>query len=141
MSVHINTTRRKYFASISFGKDSLAMLMLLIERGYPLDEVVFFNHGVEFQAIYDTRDKVIPILNDSGIKFTELYPEHPFLYSMLEKPVKKRGTNIIHKQGYSWCGGVCRWGTSEKMRVLKKYIGNNYDYVLCKALHKTIYAK
>ena len=48
---------------------------------------------------------------------------------MLEKPVKKRGTNIIHKKGYSWCGGTCRWATSEKLRAIKKYIGNNYDYV------------
>ena len=44
-------------ASISFGKDSLAMLLLLLERNTPLDEVIFYNSGMEFQAIYDIRDR------------------------------------------------------------------------------------
>lgn len=32
----------KHIASVSFGKDSLAMLLKLIEENKPLDEVVFF---------------------------------------------------------------------------------------------------
>ena len=52
----------KYYASVSFGKDSLAMLFMLIEKGYQLDEVVFYDTGMEFQAIYNTRDAVLPIL-------------------------------------------------------------------------------
>lgn len=36
----------KYIASVSFGKDSLAMLLLLIEKKCPLDEVVFYDTGV-----------------------------------------------------------------------------------------------
>ena len=48
----------KYYASVSFGKDSLAMLFMLIDKGYQLDEVVFYDTGMEFQAIYNTRDAV-----------------------------------------------------------------------------------
>ena len=48
----------KYIASVSFGKDSLAMLLMLIEKRYKLDEVVFYDTGMEFQAIYDTRDRI-----------------------------------------------------------------------------------
>lgn len=48
----------KYIASCSFGKDSLAMVLMLIERGLPLDEVVFYDTGMEFQAIYDLRDAI-----------------------------------------------------------------------------------
>lgn len=121
--------RRNVCCSVSMGKDSLAMILMLIERGCPVDEVVFYNSGVEFKAIYYTRDKLLPILNNRGIKFTELYPKNPFLWSMLEKPVCKRGTDIIHKTGYSWCGGTCRWGTSEKLNAIKKYIGNHWDMV------------
>lgn len=53
-----------HIASVSFGKDSLAMLLLILdgEGQYPLDEVVFFDWGMEFQAIYNNRDKLIPIL-------------------------------------------------------------------------------
>ena len=50
-----------YIASVSFGKDSLAMLLLLIEKNYQLDEVVFYDTGMEFQAIYDTRNKIYRI--------------------------------------------------------------------------------
>ena len=32
--------RQRYVASVSFGKDSLAMLYKLITLGWPLDEVV-----------------------------------------------------------------------------------------------------
>jgi len=42
----------KYIASVSFGKDSLAMLLRLIEEKKPLDEVVFYNTGMEFKCIY-----------------------------------------------------------------------------------------
>lgn len=121
--------RKKYYASVSFGKDSLAMLYMLIEKQCPLDEVVFYNSGVEFECLYDTRQQVLPMLENLGIKYTELKPKDPFLWSMLEKPVRKQGTDIIHKKGYSWCGGVCRWGTSDKLNAIKKHIGNNYDYV------------
>lgn len=93
---------------------------------------------MEFQALYDTCDKMLPILQSNGIKYTKLYPETPFLYSMLERPVRKRETRLIHQYGYSWCGGTCRWGTSEKLRVLRKYIGKeNFYYVLCKTYHNT----
>lgn len=111
----------KHIASVSFGKDSLAMLLLLIEKGYPLDEVIFYDTGMEFQAIYDIRDKVVPMLKANGIKYTELSSEKTFEYWMFEHPVKKRGSKEIHKHGYSWCGGTCRWGTAQKTATIEKY--------------------
>lgn len=57
----------RYIASVSFGKDSLAMLLLLIEKKQPLDEVIFYDTGMEFQSIYETRDKVLKILKSKNI--------------------------------------------------------------------------
>jgi len=105
----------RYIASCSFGKDSLAMVLYLIETKQPLDEVVFYDTGMEFQAIYDIRDKVLPLLHANGIKYTELKPDRPFLYDMLEKP--KKGGGI----GYQWCGANCRWGTTFKNLVCDRY--------------------
>lgn len=119
----------KYIASCSFGKDSLAMVLKLIETNSPLDEVVFYDTGAEFQAIYDIRDKMLPLFTELGIKYAELKPEESFFYKMFEKPVCKRGTNIIHQYGYSWCGGVCRWGTTEKIKALEKYCEGSVEYV------------
>ena len=43
---------------------------------------------------------------------------------MFEKPVKHRNGTIGY--GYSWCGGRCRWGTTDKNTVMKKYLVNKY---------------
>ena len=74
----------KYIASVSFGKDSLAMLLLLIEKQYQLDEVIFYDTGMEFQAIYAIRDRARELLKEKNIRYTELKPKEPFLYKMLE---------------------------------------------------------
>lgn len=117
---------KKHIASVSFGKDSLAMLLVLIANRKPLDEVVFYDTGKEFKAIYDTRDKVLPLLKDRGIKYVELHPVQSFDYMAFEKPVN--GKNGFHL-GYSWCGGRCRWGTTAKLKALNQYIGDNIYYV------------
>lgn len=117
----------KYYASVSFGKDSLAMLLKIIELKMPLDEVIFYDTGMEFQAIYNIRDKIRILLYEKNIKYTELRPKEPFLYTMFEKPVKKRNGTTV--KGYSWCGGRCRWGTTEKLKEIEKYCKGNYEYV------------
>ena len=108
-----------HIASCSFGKDSLAMILRLIEENKPLDEVVFYDTGMEFEAIYKVRDRVLPLLAEKGIKYTELKPDRPFMYNMLEKPVesKQKGKH----NGYGWCGGMCRWGTGAKQKALDEY--------------------
>ena len=69
------TTETKYIACVSFGKDSLAMLLLLLEKDYPLDEVIFFDTEVEFDSVYKVKEQVRPLLEEKGITFTELsYP-------------------------------------------------------------------
>ena len=116
-----------YIASCSFGKDSLAMVLRLIEENKPIDEVVFYDTGMEFQAIYNVRDRLLPLLAENGIKYTELKPDRPFLYDMLERPKTKRtGENVY---GNGWCGGACRWGTFAKQRALNKHCGTNYTYI------------
>lgn len=111
----------KQIASCSFGKDSLAMVLQLLEKKYPLDIVVFYDTGMEFQAVYDIRNKIIPILEKNNIEYVELHPENSFEYDMFDRPVCKKGTTIIHKYGYSWCGGNCRWGTTNKTKAITQF--------------------
>ena len=119
----------KYIASVSFGKDSLAMLLLLIENRYDIDEVIFYDTEMEFQAIYDIRDIIKGLLKKLNIKYTELKPTESFEYKMLEKEVHKRNGKI--QRGYGLCGGRCRWGTTEKNRTIEKYLKGQYgqDYM------------
>ncbi len=117
----------KYIASVSFGKDSLAMLLLIIKNKLPLNEVVFYDTGMEFNAIYNIRDKVKIWLNQLGIKFTELKPTMDFKDKMYNYPHPSRKGDL--KQGYGWCGGLCRWGTSEKIRALDNYCKDSHQYI------------
>jgi 3'-phosphoadenosine 5'-phosphosulfate sulfotransferase (PAPS reductase)/FAD synthetase len=118
----------RYVASVSFGKDSLAMLLRLIAEEKPLDEVVFYDTGMEFDCIYKIRDFVVAnYLNPLGIKYTELKPKDSFDYMMLDKEVKhKDGTT---SKGYSWCGGACRWGTAYKTQTINKHLKGCKVYV------------
>ena len=119
----------KYVASCSFGKDSLAMVLRLIEEGRPIDEVIFFDTGMEFDSIYNNRDKVRKMLIEKGIQFTELRDKDNFYYKMFVKPVKYRNPedkDYPYHYGYEWCGGRCRWGTSGKLQAIKKHYKEVY---------------
>lgn len=71
----------------------------------------------------------MPLLKQHNIKYTELSSPMSFDYKMFDKPVCKRGTKTIHKYGYSWCGGACRWGTTDKLQALEKHCKGAYEYV------------
>lgn len=107
----------RHIASVSFGKDSLAMVLELMRREYPLDEAVFFDTGMEFDAIYRTRDRAVPIMEAHGVKYTELKMEPSFVYYMCEK---EKGTGGA-RRGYGWCGWGSRWGTRIKAFALDKH--------------------
>jgi len=48
----------KYIATISGGKDSVAMCDLLLKNGYPIDYILFNDTGLEFKEMYKYIDKV-----------------------------------------------------------------------------------
>ena len=114
----------KYVASCSCGKDSLAMVLTLIEKEYPLDYVLFFDAGKEFKSIYRNWEKLTAILDAHGIKWQRLTPPKTFDYYFSEHRVNTRSGEL--KQGYSWCGGCTRWMTSIKVKAINSF----YDLFL-----------
>ena len=115
-------------ASCSCGKDSLAMTYKGIENGLISkgDKIVFYSNGMDFQCIYNLWENLKKYAEPLGIICVELTPPLPFLYKMLEMPVNK-GKPTEHK-GYSWCGGNCRWGTTDKIKVIDKFYQNEEDF-------------
>lgn len=110
----------KHILSFSGGKDSTFLLLELIRRKYPLDEVVLFDAGWEFPAMYEHIEKCKKLCEKHGIKFVTLRPEKSFDYLMFEKP-RKDG-----RKGWSWCGSCgIRWGTGEKLRAIDKHFFDN----------------
>lgn len=61
--------------SLSGGKDSTAMLLMMVERGEQIDEVVTCDTGKEWQGLYDHIDK---LERETGIRFTRLKAEKTF---------------------------------------------------------------
>lgn len=112
---------KKYLASVSFGKDSLCMLLKILESPdrFPLDEVIFYNTGMEFDCILHLRDQVCKMLQERGIPFVELHPSVPFWEKMLCSEVISEDGSVHY--GYDWCGGGCRWATNDKVSACNKY--------------------
>lgn len=109
-------------ASVSWGAGSLYMLLRLLEEPLlKLNMVVFVNMGAEFEATLHMRDKLLPVLAERGIVYKEIDVSEKFLHDMYKHPVKDRETGEIHRIGYSWCGGPCRWGTSLKLQALYQF--------------------
>lgn len=95
------------------------MFLRALEENYPLDYVVFYDTGMEFRAIYNNVDRVAEICREHNIGFVRLNPPRPFLYDMLEKPINTRDGS--EKIGRGWCGGRCRWGTTEKTQAIERF--------------------
>lgn len=108
----------KYICSCSFGRDSLAMLLRIIEEGLPLDGVLYVELGPEFDCVKELALRMGGYLAERNIPFEILRPEIPFEEMMTNMTVSKRDGSI--QRGYKWCGGPCRWGTAVKMDLLNK---------------------
>lgn len=113
--------KKFYLLSISWGKDSVAMLLLLIFLKKQIDLVLFVNTGREFKAVYDVRDKVLNLLLKCNIPYVELDVSAEYGRLMYEHEIAARDGSS-DKIGYGWCGGVCRWGTALKLGTINKYI-------------------
>lgn len=48
----------KHIVQFSGGKDSTAMLLMMIDKGMPIDEIIFCDTGMEFPQIYANIRKV-----------------------------------------------------------------------------------
>jgi 3'-phosphoadenosine 5'-phosphosulfate sulfotransferase (PAPS reductase)/FAD synthetase len=122
------TEREQYHvASFSGGKDSTAMVLHLIETGAKLDEVIYCDTYKEFPAMYRHIEKVKKVIQDAGIKFTELRSEKSFDYLMFDHEVNRRSKAVIEKygnpKGYSWAGSLTRWCTSKlKIQIIERYL-------------------
>lgn len=102
----------KYIASCSFGKDSLATILLALEHGEPLDEAVYcevmFDTDIsgeipEHQAfIYGT---CIPFLEKHGVKLTVLRSSMTYIDSFFR--VIRRGENAGKLNSWPLCGRCC----------------------------------
>lgn len=118
--------QKNYHAvSLSGGKDSTCLLLLMIERGMPIDTVLFADTGMEFPEMYEHLAKVDEYLyRERGLHITTLRHPKGFEYLMFDKPVKRSEKwNHIYPNGYGWSSMRTRWCTGElKIHLIDKEV-------------------
>lgn len=107
----------KHIVQFSGGKDSTAMLLMMLEKGMPVDEIVFCDTGKEFPAMYDHIKQVEEYI---GRKITTLKAPNSFDYYFSEH-IKTKGKNQ-GKKGYGWATMGIRWCTT----ILKQNVTDRY---------------
>lgn len=111
--------------SLSGGKDSTALLLMMIERGMPIDAAICADTGMEFPEMYDHLQRVDELLyRERGLHITTLRHPQGFEYLMFDRPVE-RAEKWKHSppNGYGWPGMRKRWCTSElKTHLIDKYV-------------------
>lgn len=85
------------------------MLIKLVESGYSISAVLFFDTGWEFPEMYRHIEKVEAY---AGIKVTYLEPKNPF-----NEMIKK----------YRWPEPGREWCRSEKLSVEKRYLKKSFS--------------
>lgn len=123
--------RGSYHAvSLSGGKDSTAMLLLMIERDMPIDVVLTADTGMEFPEMYEHLQKLDDLLcRERGIHITTLRHPHGFEWLMFEEP-KTKPSSIENRQrlgvslyGNGWPGVRVRWCTGQlKTHLIAKEV-------------------
>lgn len=128
----------KQVVSLSGGRDSTAMLLMMMEKGEQIDDILFFDWGMEFPQLYEHLDKLESYI---GREITRVYPLKPWEYYMFDH-VKTKGKNK-GKVGYGWPSLMFRWCTGRKLDALNKHehgatvcIGYAYHERFSRAKHR-----
>lgn len=119
-------TDRKFVASCSGGKDSVATLILAAENNEPLDEAIFsevmFDKSTSGE-VPEHRDFVYDVLKpfceeQMGIKFNILHANKT--YDDVFHHIIVRGPHIGMKRGFAW-PGMCTVNRDCKIPPIEKY--------------------
>ena len=121
----------KQVVSLSGGKDSTAMALMMLERNEDVSEFLFCDTGMEYPECYDTLNRFEEL---TGRTITRLHADYDFMYYAAEKELKfrkgittKKDGTPKRKYGYGFPSALRRWCTYNlKLKVLEKYKKEHY---------------
>ena len=106
--------------SLSGGKDSSCLLILMIEKGLPIDCVLYADTGMEFPEMEAHIAKLDDFLfRERGLHITTLRHPHGFEWLMFDVPqqqkraIERRIAMGQPPTGYGWPGMRVRWCTGQ----------------------------
>lgn len=116
--------------SLSGGKDSSALLLLMLERGMPIDTVIYADTTMEFPEMKAHIAKLDELLyRERGLHITTLQHPKGFEWLMFEEPKVKPSSLENRKRlgvppyGNGWPGMRVRWCTGTlKTKLLNREV-------------------
>lgn len=106
--------------SFSGGKDSTAMLLLMIEKNYPIDIILFCDTGLEFPDLLNHISEVESYINKD---VTIIKPDKSFEYYFFKYKRKSKSSKYPNKYGLGFPGFKFRWCTGQlKTTPIKSYL-------------------
>ena len=123
----------KYVASLSFGKDSMAMLIKIKELGLPLDEVIYVDIMFDDDTSGETPEMASFITKAEKILKEKFNVEVTHLRGVTFKEqfykVKQRGKHIGDNYGFPYAIGA--WCNDRlKMQPIKEYMRKQTDEII-----------
>lgn len=113
----------KHIISFSGGKDSTALLLMMLEKNMKIDDIIHADTGMEFPKLYEHIEKVEKYI---GLKITRVRAKYGFEYLLGEIP-RTNKSKYTH-DGRGWADMRVRWCTSElKTYPINRYIKKKYE--------------
>ena len=68
------------------------MLLLMLEKGMPIDDIIFADTGMEFQELYDYIEHIEGVI---GRKITRLHPKHTWDEIFFRPNIKGKNKGVV----------------------------------------------
>lgn len=107
------------------------MLLMMLERGEPVEHILFFDTGWEFPEILEHIELLEQRIER---KIWRLHPRLPFEYELFHKPIIARKGDQkgeVHRIGNGWPSPMRRWCTRRKQNALDHFAKTIPDAVQC----------
>lgn len=101
--------------SFSGGKDSTAMLLMMIEKNIPIDRIICIDTTKEFPYMYEHIEKVQQIVAPLNIEIVKIDFDYWF-----GEHIKTRG-KMKGSRGYGWPDFRNRWCTALKQEAYGRF--------------------
>ena len=119
-----------HIISYSGGKDSTALIFMMIEKRMKIDKIIFADTMLEYPEMYDFIDYIDGIVYDKiGIHITKTKPDKSFDYWFYGHYT--RGNNMHEIRGFPKVAQMgCWWNRESKIKPMKKSLGSGNDIYL-----------
>ncbi len=124
-----NNKDASFRVSYSGGKDSSAMLLMLLEKGFPVTTIDFMDVGYEYPEVYEYIDKVNSFVEENYGKTINKIPlKEEWQFEKWFYGKYKSGLHEGSMRGFPRVLGRC-YLSRQKARTLDRYDRESYRYI------------